>query len=278
MKKSLIFLLLIIIGLSGYYLFQQHQRQAVNESEIRLYGNVDIRDVNLGFKVAGKVEQLLVEEGDQVKAGDLLATLEQKTFQDELTLAKAKLADAEAALVQAEKLYQRVQGLIKKNAVSDADYDDVVAARDRALAQVDISKSLVSIAETRLADTKLIAPSDGVVLTRVREKGSVVNAGLPIYSLSLQKPVWVRAYVDEPNLGNLYQGQKVTVVTDSGAQYTGQIGFISPQAEFTPKNVESEQLRTELVYRFKVMVENSDNGLRQGMPVTLLIEKQAEDK
>ena len=58
----------------------------------------------------------------------------------------------------------------------------------------------------------------------------------------------------------------------------GQIGFISPQAEFTPKNVESEQLRTELVYRFKVMVENSDNGLRQGMPVTLLIEKQAEDK
>ena len=97
MKKSLIFLLLIIIGLSGYYLFQQRQRQAVNESEIRLYGNVDIRDVNLGFKVAGKVEQLLVDEGDQVKAGDLLATLEQKTFQDELTLAKAKLADAEAA-------------------------------------------------------------------------------------------------------------------------------------------------------------------------------------
>lgn len=278
MKKSLIFLLLIIIGLSGYYLFQQRQRQAVNESEIRLYGNVDIRDVNLGFKVAGKVEQLLVEEGDQVKAGDLLATLEQKTFQDELILAKAKLADAEAALVQAEKLYQRVQGLIKKNAVSDADYDDVVASRDRALAQVDISKSLVSIAETRLADTKLIAPSDGVVLTRIREKGSVVNAGLPIYAISLQKPVWVRAYVDEPNLGNLYQGQKVTVLTDGGAQYEGRIGFISPQAEFTPKNVESEQLRTELVYRFKVIVENSDNSLRQGMPVTLFINKKAEDK
>ena len=74
-----------------------------------------------------------MDEGDQVKAGDLLATLEQKTFQDELTLAKAKLADAEAALVQAEKLYQRVQGLIKKNAVSDADYDDVVAARDPCL-------------------------------------------------------------------------------------------------------------------------------------------------
>lgn len=235
MKKSLIFLLLIIIGLSGYYLFQQRQRQAVNESEIRLYGNVDIRDVNLGFKVAGKVEQLLVDEGDQVKAGDLLATLEQKTFQDELTLAKAKLADAEAALVQAEKLYQRVQGLIKKNAVSDADYDDVVAARDRALAQVDISKSLVSIAETRLADTKLIAPSDGVVLTRVREKGSVVNAGLPIYSISLQKPVWVRAYVDEPNLGNLYQGQKVTVVTDSGAQYTGRSVLFHLKRNSRPK-------------------------------------------
>ncbi|MFC0322837.1 efflux RND transporter periplasmic adaptor subunit [Gallibacterium melopsittaci] len=273
MKKSLIVLLLIIIGLSGFYLYQQHQRQAANLTELKLYGNVDIRDVNLGFKVAGRVEKLLVDEGDQVKAGDLLATLDAKSFQDELRLAKAKLAEAEAILIKAEKLYQRSENLAKKDAISAASYDEIVAGRDQAQAQVDLAKALVSLAETRLEDTQLIAPSDGIVLTRVREKGSIVSAGLPIYSIALIQPVWIRAYVDEPNLGQIYQGQQVKVLTDSGAEYLGKVGFISSQAEFTPKNVESEQLRTELVYRFKVLIEQSAPTLHQGMPVTLVIKK-----
>ncbi|MDA3978807.1 efflux RND transporter periplasmic adaptor subunit [Gallibacterium sp. AGMB14963] len=278
MKKSLILLLLIILGLSGFYLFQQHQQQTANLTELRLYGNVDIREVNLGFKVAGRVEKLLVDEGDQVKAGDLLATLDQTSFQDELALAKAKLDAAEAVLVKAEKLYQRSQGLAEKKAISEASYDEVVSGRDQAIAQVNIAKSLVSLAETRLADTQLFAPSDGIVLTRVREKGSIVSAGLPIYSIALTKPVWIRAYVDEPNLAQLYPGQIVTVLTDSGKTYQGKIGFISPQAEFTPKNVESEQLRTELVYRFKVLIDQTDQGLRQGMPVTLVIQKKVSEE
>lgn len=273
MKKSLILLLLIILGLSGFYLFQQHQKQAANLTELKLYGNVDIRDVSLGFKVAGRVEALFVDEGDQVKQGDLLARLDQKSFQDELALAKAKLAAAQAVLVKAEKLYQRSVSLRQNNAMSAADYDEVVSGRDQALAQVDLAKALVSLAETRLADTQLFAANDGTVLTRVREKGSIVSAGLPIYSISLAKPVWVRAYVDETNLGLLHQGEQVTVLTDSGKQYQGKIGFISPQAEFTPKNVESEQLRTELVYRFKVIIEQSDASLHQGMPVTVVIKK-----
>ncbi|OBW94951.1 efflux RND transporter periplasmic adaptor subunit [Gallibacterium salpingitidis] len=274
MKKSLVLLLLVVLGLSGFYLFQQHQQQTANLTELKLYGNVDIRDVSLGFKVAGRVNELFVDEGDQVKQGNLLARLDQKSFQDELALAKAKLAAAEAVFIKAEKLYQRSVSLMQKNAMSAADYDEVVAGRDQAIAQVDLAKSLVSLAETRLADTELFAPSDGTVLTRVREKGSIVSAGLPIYSIALTKPVWVRAYVDETNLGQIHQGEMVTVLTDSGAEYQGKIGFISPQAEFTPKNVESEQLRTELVYRFKVLIEQDDAGLHQGMPVTLVIKKK----
>ena len=99
MKKSLVLLLLVVLGLSGFYLFQQHQQQTANLTELKLYGNVDIRDVSVGVKVAGRVNELFVDEGDQVKQGNLLARLDQKSFQDELALAKAKLAAAEAVFI-----------------------------------------------------------------------------------------------------------------------------------------------------------------------------------
>jgi HlyD family secretion protein len=86
--------------------------------------------------------------------------------------------------------------------------------------------------------------------------------------------VWVRTYVDEPDLGQVYPGQKATVRTDSGGVYKGQVGFISPQAEFTPKTVETTELRTDLVYRLRVIVADPDEGLRQGMPVTVILEKR----
>jgi len=125
-----------------------------------------------------------------------------------------------------------------------------------------------------LSDTQLIALEDGIVITRIKERSSIVSAGSPVYTISLGNPVLVRTYVDEPNLGNIYIGQKVIVKTDSGKHYSGQIGFISPQAEFTPKSVETPELRTSLVYRLRVVVNNADNQLKHGMPVTIKIAKQ----
>ena len=127
-------------------------------------------------------------------------------------------------------------------------------------------------AKTRLRDTEILAPNDGVILTRVREPGAVVPQGEPVYTLALDNPVWIRTYVDEPRLGTVHPGQKALVLTDSGGQYVGYVGFISPQAEFTPKTVETSQLRTDLVYRLRVIVNAPDKGLRQGMPVTVRLE------
>jgi len=98
----------------------------------------------------------------------------------------------------------------------------------------------------------------------------MVNATTPVYSLSLRDPVYLRAYVSEPHLGWLVPGAAVTVHTDSSAKvYQGRIGFISPRAEFTPKSVETTDLRTDLVYRLRIVVPDADDGLRQGMPVTI---------
>jgi HlyD family secretion protein len=110
------------------------------------------------------------------------------------------------------------------------------------------------------------------VLTRVREPGSMVSAAAPVYTLSLRDPVYVRAYVGERQLGQVVPGTAVTVRSDSSDKtYQGQVGFVSPRAEFTPKSVETTELRTDLVYRLRIVVADPDDALRQGMPVTIQV-------
>jgi HlyD family secretion protein len=105
----------------------------------------------------------------------------------------------------------------------------------------------------------------------LREPGAIVATSDVIYVLSLDHPVWVRTYVPEPLLGKIHPGMEVSVTSDSAPDkpYTGKIGFISPVAEFTPKSVETPELRTDLVYRLRIVIDESDQGLRQGMPVTV---------
>jgi len=128
-------------------------------------------------------------------------------------------------------------------------------------------------AQLRVEDTVLKSPSDGVVLTRAQEPGAILQAGTTVFTLSLQAPVWVRAYIEEPMLGRIHPGMKVQVYSDSapGKPYAGTIGYISPRAEFTPKSVETSELRTSLVYRLRIVVEKPDEMLRQGMPVTVSV-------
>lgn len=248
-----------------------------SRNTITTYGNVDVRAVTLGFRVFGRIKTLNYEEGDKVSAGDVLAILEKDQFEEEVNVCQAELAQAVAALHNAELLYDRRQKLLKDDFVSQGEFDDASSARDEAQARLEAAKSKLEKAKTNLGDTEIKAPNSGIILTRIREPGSIVDVGGAVYTLALNNPVWIRTYIDEPNLGNIYQGQKATVITDSGDSYEGQIGFISPQAEFTPKNVETTQLRTSLVYRLRVIIDNPNNGLRQGMPVTVKIAKDSKN-
>jgi HlyD family secretion protein len=153
--------------------------------------------------------------------------------------------------------------------------EDIAAAQGA----LEAARAQRQIAETALADTELKAPAVGIILTRAVEPGAIVAAGTTVYTLSLQNPVWVRAYVSEPRLGTLAPGMAVEVYTDTRPDkpYPAQVGFISPVAEFTPKSVETPELRADLVYRFRVLVKNPDAALRQGMPVTVRIPAGAGD-
>ena len=294
-------------------------------SNLTLYGNVDIRQVQLGFRVSGRISEAHVDEGDRVKAGDRLAGLDAQPYQDQIRIAEAQVAASRATLQKleagpreaeidqaravhqervadqqnAQLTYERSARLRPTGAVSEATLDTAKAARDMAVARtqsslealrlleqgtrpediaaaranLQASEASLAAAQTALKDATLNAPADGVILSRVREPGAIVAPSDIVYVLSLATPIWVRAYISEPNLGRIHTGMKVEVFADSepGKPYSGTIGFISPVAEFTPKSVETPELRTDLVYRLRVVVDQSRNGLRQGMPVTVRI-------
>lgn len=295
------------------------------DAPLVLYGNVDIREVELAFRQPGRLVTMAFEEGDRVRAGAVMAELDPEPYRDAVAVAKAEvrraraeleklrrgnrpqeIAQAEAAVRQAEATfrnaerdYKRKNTLLPSNAVSQTAVDTARTARDESAAALasrrhalallkagarreDIAageaklaaaKASLAQAQTALADTRLVSPADAVVLSRVREPGSMVSRSTPVYTLSLRDPVYVRAYVSEPDLGRLAPGTKVRVRTDSSDKvYVGQIGFISPRAEFTPRSVETTDLRTDLVYRLRIVVTNADDGLRQGMPVTVLVD------
>lgn len=293
--------------------------------DLELQGNVEIRQVNLAFKVGGRIKTLDVDEGATVAAGERLASLDKVYFNDsiaqlkaqrdqlkanlskmeagnrpeEIAQAEATLAERKATIENANTKLNRATALLKSATGTQKDYDDARAAQLQAVAQMnsaqqgltlmragfrkeDIEASraqlangeaALQIAERQLADADLFAPSGGVVLTRVREAGAIVNAAETVFVLSLTSPVWIRTYVSEIELGHVKPGQEVEIRIDTpGAPVLkGRIGYISTTAEFTPKTVETRELRTALVYRLRVVAEDPDNILRQGMPATVRV-------
>jgi HlyD family secretion protein len=129
------------------------------------------------------------------------------------------------------------------------------------------------LAREVLKDTELYAPTDGIIRNRILELGDMATPQTPVFTLALTNPVWVRAYAPETALGKLAPGMSADVSTDSypDKTYRGWIGFISPTAEFTPKNVETPELRTRLVYQVRIYVCNPQDELRLGMPATVSI-------
>lgn len=273
MFRKVVIILGLILGIIGAFFVWDLFFYIEECNELTLYGNVDVRQVDLSFRVFGKIESLYFEEGDLVEEGKLVAVLEKNTYEDLVHQAKANLESAKASLENAKLVLKRRLELISDGSISQEDLDNAKANKDIQLANLKSSRASLDIALLNLDYTNIYAPTKGTILTRVREPGTVVNPTDPVYTLSVASPVWIRAFVSEVELGLVYPGMEAQIYTDTpdGKVYTGKVGFISPVAEFTPKTVETTQLRTDLVYRLRIYADNPDLGLRQGMPVTVIL-------
>lgn len=276
MKKKIAILLLVLAVIGAGIRFLTHKK--TNPNEITLYGNIEIRQVDMSFQVAGRIEKMLKEEGDRVKKGELVAQLDDKDYKSNLEKATAEVARTLALSQDASSKYERQLPLCADSTVSKQECDTLLNNKNKAKADYEAAVAQKTYAKNQLDYTKIYAPDDGTVTVRVQEPGATVNKGQLVYTVSKTKPVWIRAYINETDLGNIKYGMKARVLTDSinpetgkNREYKGYVGYISPVAEFTPKTVQSTDLRTSLVYRIRVYVDDIDDYLRQGMPTTIKI-------
>ncbi|GAC1574265.1 MAG: secretion protein HlyD [Novosphingobium sp.] len=316
---ALVALLIAALATRGFGLIGRDDNGALT-----LHGNVDIRQVDLGFRVAGRIKAIPFDEGARVTEGAVLAQLDPAPLQDQLDAAQAqiavaaaeldkrrngnrpqdiaqaqaRLAEAQANLAGAREDYERRAELVKTGAVSRALFDTTTAKFRAAQAQVSAAQAVLSLQragarrediasaeaqrqqataqaaklKTDLADAVLRAPNAGTILTRAREPGAIVQPGETVLTLTIDRPLRVRAYIPEPDLARISPGMTVTVKADGNDKvYHGTIGAIASTAEFTPKTVQTEALRTDLVYRVRVIVSDPDDALRQGAPVTVSV-------
>jgi HlyD family secretion protein len=288
---------------------------------------VEAHESVVAFRTQGRIVSLPVEEGSTVKAGDLLARLDDADYQQQVRIDEAMLhtrdrelqlaeagnraqdirageqtvADAKADLELKRADLDRYTALYKRDAISAQTRDQADTAFRRAQAvyeraqqnlsetregtrkeQIAVSRATLHAAQqslglskVRLDYTVLAAPVTGVVTVRQAELGEYVVPGTPVVTVADLDHLWVRAYVAETDMGRVRYGQQVSVRTDTypGKSYKGTVAFISPEAEFTPKTVQTNKERVALVYRIKVDVENPNHELKPGMPADVNIEQ-----
>jgi len=219
---------------------------------------------------------------------------------EEISQAKANFEEANIYLAKTTDTYTRQKELFKTKAVSEQsfilaelNYKQSLASLEKAKANyelmkngyrsedIQIQKANIKVLEAQieklkvdLKDTLIISPVDGTILTRYKEIGSITNPNEAVLEIAKNDELWVRAYIDQKRLGDIKTGLNMLVYSDSRKEpYNGYISFISSVAEFTPKNIETQELRADLVYSFRVIIKDFDDRLKQGMPVTLEVAK-----
>lgn len=327
MKKIILPILLIaVIGIAVYLVM--HLKPKQEKGVLVLSGNVEVTEMNLGFKSPGRIISLKTDEGDKVNPGQLLAEIDRaeliaQTQQNQASLAetrdrlaelkagsrpqeleqaKSQVKYTEAELTKAAKDYQRAETLYQNGAIAAQQLDaarrtlDVASSQHRSsqealsLVKEGPRKETIRAAENRVRqaeaslqtlqervkDTVLYAPSAGIIIKKNAELGETVSAGLPVFTLGDLEHPWIKVYVKEDKLGKVSLGQKASITVDSfpGKTFEGTITYISPEAEFTPKTIQTHEERVKLVYALKITLPNPEEALKPGMPADVRIKIQ----
>jgi HlyD family secretion protein len=325
MKIKRLLIVGIIVIIIVVVLLINHFMAKNDNDTLKLSGNVEVTETNVGFKLPGRIIELVVDEGQQVKAGQVIARLDNAELTSVVAQSKASLQEAltrlaelragsraqeierarasvnaqAADLDKAKKDYERAEILYKNGAISMSQFEAAQNAYNTRAAQfkstqetlslitegprkediqaaeyrVQQARAMMNTSEERLRDTVLVAPISGMILRKNVELGEIVSAGTPVYTIGDLENPWIKVYVKEDRLGQVKFGQKADIKIDSfkGKIYEGTITFISSEAEFTPKNVQTEEERVKLVFGVKIKVKNENGELKPGMPADVKI-------
>jgi HlyD family secretion protein len=272
MKKKLVVVgVILFIGIAVAAILRFGNTR--DQDALALSGTVEVTEINIGFKSAGRIASLSVEEGQKVKKGDRLATLESAELESMVAQSRATISLAEAELEKAKKDHDRYLTLVQSGAISVQQMDAAKRAYDAATSQHRQAKAALAVSEERLRDTVIYAPLSGIVLRKNVEAGETVSAGAAVYSIGDLDSPWIKVYVKEDKLGLIKYGQKAEVRTDTFPKkgYAGTVTFISSEAEFTPKIVQTQEERVKLVFGVKVSVKNENEELKPGLPADVKI-------
>ena len=215
------------------------------ENEIKLAGHIETTETDLGFQVPGRIASVSVEPGDEVKAGQVVAKLDDQVFRQEVDAAQGRV-DAVDAVARPQRL------------------------KDAELRQ---ARAALELAKLRLSYATLTSPVGGLVLARSANPGELAAVGTTIITLGDLDNVWFEGYLPERDLGKVRYGQSAAITIDGapGKKYSGTISYISGKAEFTPKTVETYRERVTMVYRVRIKLPNPQRVLKVGMPAEAVI-------
>ncbi|UCD84265.1 MAG: efflux RND transporter periplasmic adaptor subunit [Deltaproteobacteria bacterium] len=281
MKRVLIpaFVLILILAIGAWYLFRG---ESEDEEMIAASGTIEVTEIDVSSKLIGKVDEIKVEEGDQVKKGEVLLNLDHRELLIQKKQALAVLgaarhlsAQVEAVLNNLTTSSRRAEKLYRGGSLSQQKYEEITTRLEATNQQYEAAKNQLAQAEAALEfveiqidNARLEAPIDGVVLQRNIDVGELAFIGMPLVTLGNLDDVWLEIYIPETRLGRVKLGQKVEITVDSFPDkiYEGKIIGISQEAEFTPKNIQTREERVKLVYGVKIGIKNPLQELKPGMP------------
>jgi HlyD family secretion protein len=263
-----VFIIALAIIAVIFAVFIVLKEKNMRDKPIKVSGNIEGDNVRISFRVNGQIIELLTDEGKIIKKGDIVARLNTDELSKARDNAEAALKAAQYDYELAKLDYERSENLLKAGAISVQQRDAAKTKFDADRSDVEQYKAQLELAETRLGFTDLVSPLDGFVLVKSSLAGEVIQPGTPVFTAIDLHNIWVTAYINETDLGRVKLNQEAYVLTDTypGKKYKGRVSFISSEAEFTPKFIQTQEERVKLVYRIKVRVDNQSLELKPGMP------------
>jgi len=292
-----IFYLVLILYVFFFYCEKK------NNDRITGSGTLEATEITISSKSNGQVLDLLVKEGDHVQIGSVIAFVDTEKLALQREQIQAGLAEVDYHISTAReginlaqeqvesitKKYERINKLQKEGAATQQQLDDIETMYNQSQTQLKTTQSNLKAAqmkkqqieanlkliESQIKDATIVSPASGIVINKFIEQGENVAMGLPIVTIADLTKLWIKLYVTAPQLGFIQLGERADIRVDSFPErrFEGKIIWISSKAEFTPKNIQTEEARADLVYAVKIDVPNPDLVLKIGMPADIFVEK-----